>query len=66
MDENDTNVFKASIHDKYSNRPESDEFNNMSLAQFATRYRVCYSKKQDDDEDDSDDDILAVNNHGIN
>ncbi len=54
LQDDDADVFKASIHNRYANRPKSVDFEQI-LAQFVTQYKVVYAKVDNGDADDSSD-----------
>ena len=53
LDDDDTDVFKKSLIERYQHRPQS--LRSMCLAEFAANYATDYRVNEDDDDDDHND-----------
>ena len=56
LDDDDTDVFKKSLIERYQHRPQC--LRSMCLAEFAANYATDYRVSEDDDDDDNNNDVL--------
>ena len=58
--EDDSSIWMTNIIERYHNRPESAEFQDMCLASFCSEYRVIYASQVSAEKDSGD--IIQLNN----